>query len=202
MNVLQIDSSILGDHSASRALTAQIVARVRRENPGATVTYRDLAAQELPHFSGRSLQGEAGEAERNARTLAEFQAADVLVIGAPMYNFSIPSQLKAWIDRILVAGKTFRYTASGPQGLAGGKRVIVAAAKGGVYGANAPGEFVETYLRHVLGFIGITDVTFVSAEGLAISADRRRASIDSALAAIARAPAGGVRIQDNLRSAI
>jgi FMN-dependent NADH-azoreductase len=158
------------------------VARVRRENPGATVTYRDLAAQELPHFSGRSLQGEA---ERNARTLAEFQAADVLVIGAPMYNFSIPSQLKAWIDRILVAGKTFRYTASGPQGLAGGKRVIVAAAKGGVYGANAPGEFVETYLRHVLGFIGITDVTFVSAEGLAISADRRRASIDSALAAIA-----------------
>jgi FMN-dependent NADH-azoreductase len=170
MNVLQIDSSILGDHSASRALTAQ------------TVTYRDLAAQELPHFSGRSLQGEA---ERNARTLAEFQAADVLVIGAPMYNFSIPSQLKAWIDRILVAGKTFRYTASGPQGLAGGKRVIVAAAKGGVYGANAPGEFVETYLRHVLGFIGITDVTFVSAEGLAISADRRRASIDSALAAIA-----------------
>jgi FMN-dependent NADH-azoreductase len=185
MNVLQIDSSILGDHSASRVLTAEIVARLRRENPGATVTYRDLAAQELPHFSGRSLQGEAGEAERNTRTLAEFQAADVLVIGAPMYNFSIPSQLKAWIDRILVAGKTFRYTASGPQGLAGGKRVIVAAAKGGVYGANAPGEFVETYLRHVLGFIGISDVTFVSAEGLAISADRRRASIDSALAAIA-----------------
>lgn len=185
MNVLQIDSSILGDHSASRVLTAEIVARLRRENPGATVTYRDLAAQELPHFSGRSLQGEAGEAERNARTLAEFQAADVLVIGAPMYNFSIPSQLKAWIDRILVAGKTFRYTASGPQGLAGGKRVIVAAAKGGVYGANAPGEFVETYLRHVLGFIGISDVTFVSAEGLAISTDRRRASIDSALAAIA-----------------
>jgi FMN-dependent NADH-azoreductase len=184
MNVLQIDSSILGDHSASRVLTAEIVARLRRENPG-TVTYRDLAAQELPHFSGRSLQGEAGEAERNTRTLAEFQAADVLVIGAPMYNFSIPSQLKAWIDRILVAGKTFRYTASGPQGLAGGKRVIVAAAKGGVYGANAPGEFVETYLRHVLGFIGISDVTFVSAEGLAISADRRRASIDSALAAIA-----------------
>jgi FMN-dependent NADH-azoreductase len=185
MNVLHIDSSILGDNSASRLLTAQAVARLRRESPGVAVTYRDLAAQELPHFSGRSLQGQAGEAERNAQTLAEFQAADVVVIGAPMYNFSIPSQLKAWIDRICVAGKTFRYTASGPQGLAGGKRVIVAAAKGGVYGANAPGEFVESYLRHVLGFIGITDVTFVSAEGLAISAEQRRASIDSALAAIA-----------------
>ena len=184
MNVLHIDSSILGEQSASRVLTAEIVARLRRENPGAAVTYRDLAAQELPHFSGRSLQGVAGEAERNAQTLAEFQAAQVLVIGAPMYNFSIPSQLKAWIDRVTVAGKTFRYTESGPKGLAGGKQVIVAISRGGVYGPDAPGEFAESYLKFLFGFLGIDSVAFVRAEGLALSPEHRRTGIAAALATI------------------
>jgi FMN-dependent NADH-azoreductase len=101
-----------------------------------------------------------------------------------MYNFSIPSQLKAWIDRITVAGKTFRYTESGPQGLAGGKQVIVAISRGGIYAPNAPGEFAESYLKFLFGFLGIDSVTFVRAEGLALSPEHRRTGIDAALAAI------------------
>ena len=101
-----------------------------------------------------------------------------------MYNFTVPTQLKAWIDRVLVAGKTFRYTPSGPQGLAGGKRVIVAVSRGGFYSQSAAGEYVETYLRHVFAFVGISDVTFVRAEGLAISPESRQKGLDAALAAI------------------
>jgi FMN-dependent NADH-azoreductase len=185
MKLLHIDSSILGDHSASRKLTREIVARLQADEPGLQVKYVDLAADALPHFSGQSLSGQPSEeSTRNAAALADFLAADVIVIGAPMYNFAIPSQLKAWIDRVTVAGKTFRYTESGPEGLAGGKRVIVAVSRGGVYGPNAPGEFAESYLRFILGFLGIDSVTFVRAEGLAMSPDHRHRAIDSALAAI------------------
>ncbi len=186
MKVLHIDSSISGEASASRALTREIVARVTSEHREAEVTYLDLAAQELPHLSGKSLaRSDATEAARSAAALEQFLQAQVLVIGAPIYNFSIPSQLKAWIDRITVAGKTFRYTASGPEGLAGGKEVIVAMARGGVTGADAKGEFGESYLRFLFAFLGIRNVRFVRAEGLAISPEHREASLNAARAAIA-----------------
>jgi FMN-dependent NADH-azoreductase len=184
MKLLHVDSSILGEHSASRAVTGAIVARWAAAVPDLEVTHLDLAADTMPHLTGRSLAHAGTEAERDDRVLADFLASDVIVIGAPMYNFTIPTQLKAWIDRILVAGKTFRYTESGPIGLAGGKRVVVAISRGGLYPQGTAGEYVETYLRHVLAFIGITDVTFVRAEGLAISPQRRQIGLEAALASI------------------
>ncbi|HXS72908.1 MAG TPA: FMN-dependent NADH-azoreductase [Rhodanobacteraceae bacterium] len=185
MNLLHIDSSVLGENSASRALGAAVVARLRAEHPGLQVAYRDLAAQSLPHFTPMLATSDPC-ARRNAEVLDEFLTADVVVVGAPMYNFSIPSQLKAWIDRILIAGKTFRYGANGPEGLAGSKRVIVASSRGGVYseGAAKAADFQETYLCHVFGFIGLTNVEFVRAEGLNLGAEQREASLRRALAQI------------------
>lgn len=189
MKLLHVDSSIQGELSASRALTREIVARRKATRPDVQVTYRDLAAQELPHLSQKALsQVDELEAARNAAILEEFLAADVVVIGAPMYNFGVPSQLKAWIDRITVKGRTFRYTDKGPEGLAGGKEVIVAVSRGGVYAPNAPGEFGESYLRFLFGFLGVGNVRFVRAEGLGLSPQHREAGIAAALAAIA-APA-------------
>ncbi|HUO18928.1 MAG TPA: NAD(P)H-dependent oxidoreductase [Steroidobacteraceae bacterium] len=186
MNILHIDSSILGEGSASRALTREVVAQLTKTHPEAQVAYLDLAAEELPHLSQRSLaRSDESEAARNAAALEQFLGADVLVIGAPIYNFSIPSQLKAWIDRISVAGKTFRYTANGPEGLAGGKQVVIAMTRGGVAGADARGEFGESYLRFLFGFLGIQDVRVVRAEGLNISPQQRAASLAAARAAIA-----------------
>ena len=186
MKVLHIDSSILGEGSASRALTRGIVERLKAEHPDAGVTYLDLAADELPHLSPGSLaRSDESEAARSALALEQFLAADVLVIGAPIYNFSIPSQLKAWIDRIAVAGKTFRYTANGPEGLAGGKEVIVAMARGGLVDPERHGEFGESYLEFLFSFLGITDVRFVHAQGLSISPEHREASLKAAHAAIA-----------------
>jgi FMN-dependent NADH-azoreductase len=185
MKLLHVDSSIQGERSASRAVTAEIVARWRTAVPGLEVTYLDLASEAMPHLSGGSLaRADQSQARRDERLLEDFLTSDVIVLGAPMYNFTVPTQLKAWIDRILVAGKTFRYTASGPVGLAGGKRVIVAISRGGVYPDDAAGEHVETYLRDVFTFIGITDVTFVRAEGLAISPQRREQGLNAAFTAI------------------
>jgi FMN-dependent NADH-azoreductase len=186
MKLLHIDSSIQGQGSASRELTREIVARWVAERPDTEVTYLDLAAQELPHLSQKSLvRADELEAARNAEALEQFLAADAIVIGAPVYNFTIPSQLKAWIDRITVAGKTFSYTASGPQGLAGGKEVVVAVARGGVRAPDASGEFGEPYLKFLFAFLGIDNVRFVRAEGLAISPQQRAASLSAARAAIA-----------------
>jgi FMN-dependent NADH-azoreductase len=169
VTILHIDSSINGAESASRALTHSIVNRLAS---GPTI-YRDLAAHPLPHLTERGQDPEIVE---------EFLAADTIVIGAPMYNFTLPTQLKAWIDRVVVAGKTFRYTEDGPQGLAGHKRVIIALARGSFYGEGSPAaglEFLESYLRGVFGFIGIVP-EFVAADGLGISAEQRRQSLDSA----------------------
>jgi len=186
MKLLHIDSSIQGAGSASRELTREIVARWVAERPDTQVTYLDLAAQELPHLSQKSLvRADELEAARNTEALEQFLAADAIVIGAPVYNFTIPSQLKAWIDRITVAGKTFRYTEKGPQGLAGGKQVIVAVARGGVRAPDASGEFGEPYLKFLFAFLGIDNVRFVRAEGLAISPQQRTASLSAARAAIA-----------------
>jgi FMN-dependent NADH-azoreductase len=185
MKVLHIDSSIQGSASATRELTQEIVTRLKAVRPDAQVTYRDLALRELPHFSPAALtRTDELEAARNEAVLEEFLGADVLVIGAPLYNFSIPSQLKAWVDRIAVAGRTFRYTERGPEGLARGKQVIVAVARGGAYEAGSPAEFGESYLKFVLGFLGIRDVTFVRAEGLALSPQHRDDAMSAARTAI------------------
>ncbi|RZA18470.1 MAG: FMN-dependent NADH-azoreductase [Lysobacteraceae bacterium] len=185
MKLLHLDSSILGPHSASRELGAAVVARWQRDVGGLEVIYRDLAANPLPHLSGGSLaQADADEAATAAAVMEEFLSADVIVLGAPMYNFGIPSQLKAWIDRVAVAGKTFRYTADGPQGLAVGKKLIVAATYGGFHPAGGASNFVETYLRFVFGFLGIRDVDFVAAEGLSVSPEQRTQSMSAAHASI------------------
>ena len=185
MNVLHVDSSILGEASASRALSGEIVRRLRASQADLQVTYLDLAAEPLPHYSAASLAAGGGaEGARDAALLAGFLHADVIVIGAPLYNFSLPSQLKAWVDRIVIQGKTFRYTAQGPQGLAGGKRVIVAIARGGVYAPGAGTEFGESYLKFVFSFLGITDLTFVRAEGLNVSPESREQSLQGARASI------------------
>lgn len=186
MKLLHVDSSALGNHSVSRSLSAAIVAELVREQPGLEVTYRDLAAQPLPHWSPVADAADPAAVLGN-EVLEEFLAADVIVIGAPMYNFSIPSALKAWIDRVAVAGKTFRYTANGPEGLAGGKRVIIASSRGGFYGegtAGQPLDFQEPYLRAVLGFLGITDIEFVRAEGVNVSADHKAEALKTAQATI------------------
>jgi FMN-dependent NADH-azoreductase len=183
MNILHLDSSIQGDKSASRALSAAIATRLRAEHPDAGYAYRDLTAEPLPHLT----LGAIGDADGEA-TLGEFLAADIVVIGAALYNFTVATQLKAWIDRIVVAGRTFRYGETGPVGLAGGKRVIVALARGGIYSGESPfaaHEHAETLLRSLFGFIGITDPEFVVAEGLAYGPDQREAAIGGAMAQVA-----------------
>jgi FMN-dependent NADH-azoreductase len=182
MKLLHLDSSILGDNSASRALSAAIVARWHGNVPGLEVLHRDLAGEHaLPHLDGASLaKADPTEAARSARALEDFLAADAIVIGAPMYNFGIPSQLKAWIDRVAVAGKTFRYGAEGPVGLAGGKKVIVAATYGGQHPLESGRNFVEPYLRQVFGFLGIDDIEFIDADGLNISPEQRAHALEAA----------------------
>ena len=180
MTILHIDASINGENSASRAISRSIVEQVEGANRGAQVVYRDLAAKPLPHLTL--------DAFADTSVLDEFLAADVVVIGAPMYNFNIPSSLKAWIDRLLVAGKTFRYTEKGPEGLAGGRKVIVASSRGGFYGEDsglAHQDFQESYLRHVFGYMGITDLEFVRAEGIGLGPDHRAKALDAAHATIA-----------------
>jgi FMN-dependent NADH-azoreductase len=186
MKLLHIDSSILGGQSASRALSAAVVAARKAADPTLEVTYRDLAASPLPHLSGGSLaKADPAEADAAEQVMQEFLDADVVVIGAPMYNFAIPSTLKAWIDRLAVAGRTFRYNEQGmAEGLAGGKQVVVASSRGGFHQGSAM-DFQEPYLRHILGFMGIDDVAFVRAEGLAVSPEQREASMQEALASIA-----------------
>lgn len=190
MKILHIDSSALGTASASRELTAAVVRQLRADSPHVEVSYRDLDAQPLPHFTGATLaKSDPAEAALAKTVLEEFLAADVVVIGAPMYNFSLPSTLKAWIDRIAVAGVTFRYTANGPEGLAGGKRVVVASTRGGVYGDASPADFQEAYLRQVFAFLGIPSIEILRAEGLSLSPENRRQGLAAAHAAIQSAPA-------------
>ena len=175
MTILHIDSSINGEGSASRAITASIVDKLKASNWGGEVIYRDLVANPIPHLT---LDAFAANLD-----VEEFLAADTVVIGAPMYNFTVPSQLKAWIDRIAIAGKTFRYTENGPEGLAGGKRVIIALARGGFYHEGAPAaglEHLETYLRGLFNFIGL-EPEFVAADGLAIGPEQRTAAIEQAI---------------------
>lgn len=202
MKLLHIDSSVLGAGSASRVLSADIVARQVKLHPGMEVTYRDLAADAALHLSPAHLAAWQGQAVNDAELgadltkggayLQELLDADVIVIGAPMYNFSIPSQLKAWIDRVVVAGKTFRYGANGAEGLVSrAKKVFIASSRGNVYAPGSPAapfEHHESYLTSVLSFIGLTDVTVVRAEGLALGPEVREEAMVKArkhIAAIA-----------------
>jgi FMN-dependent NADH-azoreductase len=194
MKLLHIDSSVLGSHSVSRQVTAAIVDRLQMATPDLHVTYRDLTTTPLAHLSGSHLaaaQGAVPEALQQdlaagQTVLEEFLAADIVVIGAPMYNFTIPSQLKAWLDRILVAGKTFKYSAQGAKGLAGDKRLIIAIARGGFYGAGTPSaaaEHHETYLRAVFSLIGIANPEIIVAEGVQVGPEHREKALESALTA-------------------
>lgn len=176
MTILKLDSSISGESSVSRLLTQSIVDQLRKANPDSQIVERDLVAQPLAHLTERG---------QDADVLDEFLDASTVVIGAPMYNFSVPSQLKAWIDRIAVAGKTFQYGANGPEGLAGDKRVIVAVSRGGFYDASNSFEHVEAYLKPMFNFLGI-EPEFVRADGVAVGPEQREAGLANGLAEIER----------------
>jgi FMN-dependent NADH-azoreductase len=200
MKLLHIDSSILSTNSVSRQLTKDTVAQWVSNHPDTTVDYLDLAVDTPSHLSADSLGfrapagAEQSDVQKRENAISEalvtqFLAADVIVVGAPLYNFSIPSQLKSWIDRIAQVGRTFAYTETGPKGLAGGKTVIVASTRGGVYSTNDWGraaEHQESYLQTVFGFLGITDVRFVRAEGVAMGDAKKAEALAEAANGIAK----------------
>ncbi|MFK0088100.1 FMN-dependent NADH-azoreductase [Pseudomonas sp. NPDC090755] len=190
MKLLHIDSSILGDNSASRQLSRSVVDAWKAADPSVEVVYRDLAADAISHFSAATLMAagtpqdmrdaaQQHEVQLSSETLQEFLDADAVVIAAPMYNFTIPTQLKAWIDRVAVAGKTFRYTEAGPEGLCGDKKVVLVSTAGGLHAGQPTGVGHEEFLKVFLGFIGITDLEIVRAHGLAYG-DEHRANAMSA----------------------
>ena len=206
MKLLHIDSSILGQNSASRELTASVARQWVAQHPGTEVEYLDLAKDAPSHLDVESLgfrlgldAAELTDAQKRENALSEalvsqFLAADVVVVGAPLYNFSIPSQLKAWIDRIAQAGRTFKYTENGPVGLAAGKTVIVVSSRGGIYSTSDAGqamEHQESYLKVVFGFFGITDVRIVRAEGLNMGDEPKAAAFSQARGHIEAALAQG-----------
>lgn len=197
--LLHIDSSILGSNSVSRQLTAQIVDSWRAAHADTQVSYLDLAVNAPNHLSAESLGfrmpagGTLSDAQQRENAVSEalvsqFLAADVIVVGAPLYNFSVPTQLKAWVDRVAQAGRTFSYTQTGPVGLAGGKTVIIASTRGGAYSTSDAGnamEHQESYLKTVFGFFGITDIRIVRAEGLAMGDAAKAAALAAAQAEMA-----------------
>ena len=192
--VLVIESSIFGEHAKSLALTKEFLARF----PHSSRVERRLTSASMPHLDGETVAALATpEAERNEQQkaraaladelIAELEAADTIVLAVPMYNFSIPSTLKAWLDHVVRAGRTFRYTAAGPEGLLKGKKVFVLTARGGRYSDGGPArafDFQEPYLRSILGFIGLDDVTFVHFEGIAMGPDGAAKGFERARAAI------------------
>jgi FMN-dependent NADH-azoreductase len=201
-HILVIDSSVSGEASVSRALVREAVAALSAQGPVSIVT-RDLGADPVPHLTEATLAGVRGtpatDAEQASRALsdaliAELRAADTIVIGAPMYNFSVATGLRSWFDHVLRAGETFTYSEAGPQGLLSGKRVIVIESRGGLYseGPAAALDFQEPYLRHLLGFVGLTDVTFVRAEKIGYGPDSRAAAIAAATATLPAAAASAV----------
>lgn len=202
MKILHLDSSILGNNSVSKELGNAMRDALQQTFGATSVTYHDLVRDEIPHLSDEILTAsfipesdwselQRKERARSEQLIGELLESEILLIAAPMYNFSIPSQLKAWIDRVAVAGRTFKYTENGPVGLAGGKKVFVLSARGGVY-SNEQGQtmdFQEDYLRTVLGFLGISDVHFIRAEAVAMGAESRQQAIATAREQIAAAVA-------------
>lgn len=196
-NILVINSSVSGSDSVSRQLVDEVVLQLTSRDPKARVVSRDLGERPIPHLTAKTLAGVRGTpktpSERKTRKLSnellsELRAADTIVIGAPMYNFSVPTSLRAWFDHILRAGETFSYSEAGPRGLLEGRRVIIVESRGGLYseGPAQAFDFQEPYLQHLLGFIGITDVTFIHAEKLGFGPEARAAAIVNAKARIAQ----------------
>ena len=198
MKILHLDSSVTGPNSVSRPLTAAAAEQLKSANPGAEYIYRDLVKNSLRHYTAvlRSHGADAPETtpEQKAELatgkeiLDEFMSADTVLIGAPMYNFGIPSQLKAWVDLICVAGTTFKYGATGPEGLCGGKKVVIISTRGGLYGPDSPFEpfdHQEKYLKDLFTFLAITDVTVITAEGVAYGPEKAEAAVSAAKAKIA-----------------
>ena len=198
MKILQINSSARSAGANSTRLADAVTTRLKAANPGAVVELRDLAAHPHPVLDEAALgalftPAEQRSPEQAARValddalIAQLQSADAIVLGVPMYNFCVPVQLKTWIDAIARAGVTFRYTENGPEGLVKGKKVYVALARGGVY-RDTPADSQVPYLKGVLGFLGMTDVEFIYAEGLAMgpeTADKAFAEAEAAIAALA-----------------
>ena len=198
MQLLHLDSSVLGADSVSRQLSAEIVARLRTLYPGIRVVSHDLAANPVAHLSGAHMAVRYGAVSEDPALnadlvkgdsyLEELLACDILVLGVPMYNFSIPTSLKAWVDRVAVAGKTFRYTEAGPEGLLQDKRAFIASARGSVYPPDsmfAANDHQESYLTALLRFLGMEDIEIVRAEGIAFGPEARAAAVTQALASIA-----------------
>ncbi|KQW72829.1 FMN-dependent NADH-azoreductase [Phenylobacterium sp. Root77] len=195
-NILVLNSSVSGQASISRLLVADAVTELTAREPDAKIVFRDLAADPIPHLLPSTVAGVRAQAstpaEQEARALsdkliAELRAADVIVIGAPMYNFSIPTNLRSWFDHVLRAGETFRYSEAGPEGLLTGKKVIVVESRGGLYseGPAQAIDFQEPYLRQLLGFIGLTDVTFIRAEKIGYGPEARDQALADSRAALA-----------------
>ena len=200
MKLLHIDSSILGENSISRTLSAKLVGQIRQFAPATEINYLDLAANPIKHLSSELFAAQAkslndrteeerADVELSEKTMADFLAADVLVIGAPMYNFGISTQLKAWIDRIAVAGKTFRYTANGPEGLVRGKKVYIMSSRGSIFnsGDDAMLYHHESHLSTVFNFLGITDITFIRAEGVSMGPEFKEKALAAADVLIGKA---------------
>ena len=198
MKILHLDSSVTGDKSVSRPLTAAAAEQLKKVNPGAAYVYRDLTKNTLRHYTavlrqyGEDLQQitpeQKAEMESGKEILDEFLSADTVLIGAPMYNFGIPSQLKAWIDLVCVPGTTFKYGANGPEGQCGGKKVVVISTRGGMYGPGSPFEpfdHQQKYLRDVFTFLGVKDITVITAEGVAQGPEKAEAAVQAAKTQIA-----------------
>lgn len=200
-NILVLNSSVSGEASVSRLLVADAVTELTQRDPSAKVVFRDLAANPVPHLTPETVAGVRSQAttpaEQLARALsdeliAELRAADTIVIGAPMYNFSIPTTLRSWFDHVLRAGETFSYSEAGPKGLLSGKKVIVVEARGGLYseGPAQATDFQEPYLRQLLGFIGLADdLTFIRAEKIGYGPDARDQALADSRAELAKLPA-------------
>ena len=197
MQILRIDSATTGENSVSRELTDAIAEHFREKHPDAKWVERDFATDPLPHIDRaktgaiRQPQENQDEAMQAAfpgerAVLDEFLASDIVILGVPMYNFSVPSSIKAWIDRLGVPGVTFKYSEAGPEGLAGGRRVIVASSRGGEYEFDGPAEHQETYLRDFFAFIGIDDVEWIRAEKTGFGPEVREAAIADAKDEIAK----------------
>lgn len=216
MKLLHIDSSITGTDSVSRTLTRNAVAQWVKDHPDTQVEYLDLAAKAPSHLSTDSLgfrlppssealtEVQRRENELSEALVSQFLAADVVVIGAPLYNFSIPTQLKAWIDRLAQAGRTFKYTEAGAVGLAGGKTVIIALSRGGIYSTSDAGramEHQESYLQTIFGFFGITDIRIVRAEGMNLGGDTREQAMASAMDTIKTIAAKSFQVEDTVEAA-
>lgn len=188
--ILHIDAGLFAENSNSNQLSADFLSEYQAVYGPAEVTYRDLAANPLPHLDAAIVGGfmtaaedrnenQAASTELSETAIAELQDNDVLVLGLPMYNFGVPSTFKAWVDHVARAGITFRYTENGPEGLLTGKKAYVLAARGGMY-ANTPNDHQAPFIRQIFGFFGITDVTFIYAEGLAMGDDAKAASLAAA----------------------